>query len=140
MSLFDIAHEITTGYVGEFIINSNTTTFTPLELELPYSGRGFFITALARSYTDGDYEITLQEADEIGGTFTDIPSEKLISSNGNGNIVISSANATGSLMETLGAFANKKIIRGKIVSTNVTTGAVLQLILGKMQDNRPYTT
>lgn len=139
MSVLDIAHEITPAYMAQFNVSSDTTILSGLKIDTSDANSGFFITAFASSYTDGDYEITILESDQQGSGFVDVPSQKLISSNGNGNIIINSESVVGTEQQTLGAFSNDKFIQAKVVSTNVTSGAVIEIFMTKMKDNRPYT-
>ena len=114
-SIFDIHHEITVETaLNPQAITTNTTTDGEI-IDLQFY-EGLELIFASKTVTDGDYVVNLFESDDSGMS----PENAVSSSQVLGSI--SFAAADDNAVKKIGYIGNKRYVKPKVVSTNVTTG------------------
>lgn len=108
--------------IDSTVISSNTT-LNGAEIDTSHYESGNAIFVQISDYTDGDYTISFQEKESSGGSFVNIPNEKII---GNLDALIQSADSNIEDLPFFGVFSNERFLRVRIVSTDVTIGATVK--------------
>lgn len=135
MSVLDITNNIQVEVAFNALISANGTNFTSSVNMIDFNN-GFMFTLYSTAHSDGTYELILQDSPD-DSVWTDIPAEKLNDPGGLGSITLVSTTSPGDLMPSIGAFSSNKFVRGKIISTLVTSGANMEVIVSKMADKSP---
>ena len=139
MSVLDIVNNIKITYLDSVLVSSNGTQFSnPINIT-NYDG-GFFLVAIINDFTGGSSILTLQESDESGSGFVDVPANKLIDPNGTGEIVLNGATPPLEPLAKLGGFSTKRFIRFKIVSTGIVGNNVYEIIATRNPEIKPDIT
>lgn len=107
-------------------ISSNTTTNGSIIDTADYD-LGIMFGILATEHTDGTYTLVLEEDDDIGfGSATVVPADYLIGALPS----VSAGSPSGPTpLGTVGVFSNKRYLRAAVVSTGVTMGANVSVIM-----------
>lgn len=112
------------------IASDTTTNGNNVDMQFYQSVMFTFFTG---SYTDGDYEPQLQEADDDGtgspGTWSDVADADLLPT-GTGQEAARSLGAANAI-DQIGYRGNKRWLRLNIVSTGTTTGATVGAVAVK---------
>ena len=116
------------------VIASDTTTNGAIIDTAKYDN-GLMFAVVIPAYTDGTYDLVLEEDDDIGfGTATVLPTDTLIGALPS----LSTANPQGSTpLHTVGVFGNKRYLRPSITSTSVTTGATVLVLMTLAGETAP---
>jgi len=121
MAKFDLKSKLAAFRAGGLAITSDTSTAS-MSFDTADYDLGVMFTVAATDYTDGNYQLVLQESDD-DIVFTDVPVEKIIGSADD----ITAATANGGTLSRLGLFSNDRYVRVNVVSTGVSTGANLEV-------------
>lgn len=124
--------------LAQFAIITTNDTFFSSSIDMANFDNGVMYIAYSTVYTDGTYVLTLQESED-DSIWTDVPVAKLNDPVGNGNITISAAISDLDLITKLGAFSTKRYIRVKMISSGVTTGASINVIVNKKGEDLPVS-
>lgn len=84
---------------------------------------GVMFLMAVTAYTDGDYELVIQESADGSTGWTDVAAASLIGA----TVTLSAATAGGAVMGKQGAFSTKRYLRARVTSTSVTTGATMHI-------------
>ena len=118
MSMFDTNFKMGTEVAFDTQTISSDTTTQGNEIDLNDGSNDFEALELVLAtgnYTDGDYSLSLEEADEPGGSFTAVDSEDIVGD----NTAISADNST----LHIGYVGKKRVVRISVVSASTTTGS-----------------
>lgn len=110
----DAQFAITKG-IGPVSIATNTTTLSAAIDMANYPGWKVLLIAATGTRTDGTYAPSLTESDTSGGAYTNVPAV----SGSVANISAADTSRHSSYQPT------KRFVKAQIVSTSVTTGALL---------------
>lgn len=135
MSIFDLADELEIEVAETNLFNSNSTFFTEVIDTSDFDG-GYMFTMSSENYADGTFILTLQDSPD-NSVWTDVPAEKLNDPGGVGSITVSSLSGPGTLLGRIGAFSTNRYVRGKFVSSSVTTGADITILVYKVPEQTP---
>ena len=115
-SLFDV-------YKSDFTaISSNTNTDGPAFDTADHEmGITFFMMILA--YTDGDYELVLQDSADGSTDWQDIADAEKLPTPGTAAITLGALTADGAVAAKQGCWSTRRYVRARVTSTSVTTGA-----------------
>ena len=110
------------------VIGSDTTTTGAIFDTADYD-MGITFAVLCKSYTDGTYTLKIEHGDNSGlSDAADVDSAMLVY----GTLpAVSAAMTEGDPMPREGVHSTKRYVRASLVSTSVTTGATLQVVLIK---------
>ena len=133
MSVRDIASDMIPQEIFAAIISSDTTT-NGFTIDTANFDGGIMLFLLMTEYTDGDYQIVLQDSPD-DSVWTNIPTNKLILPDG--AITLSAIAAAGDEIKRLGAFSTERYVRMTVVSTSTTTGAEMVGFCVKKSEERP---
>jgi hypothetical protein len=122
MAIQDISSDLKTVCAQTATISTNTTT-NGSSIDTADYEMGLMFLFFLPSRTDGSYQLNLQESAD-GSTWADIPSTKLIGSEG----ALTAALAAAGTVSKVGVFSNLQYVRSQIVSTSVTTGATAMVL------------
>lgn len=136
MSNLDIVNNIKITYLNQFVMSIDQTLFTDSIDTNHYDG-GFFLSAFLAGTSGGTFTFTLQESDDSGSGFTDVPADKLIDPSGTGVIELSGAPSVPFSFPKLGAFSNKRFVRFKAVSVGTAGSNVIPIIATRNPENKP---
>lgn len=91
---------------------------------------GFMLSIAVASYTDGTYNITIDESDTGAFAGEEVAivdgSDKLIGTIA--GMAVSAAQVEGGILPTVGVFSNLRFIKVDVVATSVTTGSDVVVI------------
>ena len=110
------------------VIGTNTTT-TGAIFDTADFDMGITFAILAKSYTDGTFTLKIEHGDDSGlSDAADVDTTMLVY----GTLpALTAAMTEGDPMPKEGVHSTKRYVRASIVSTGVTTGATLQVVLIK---------
>lgn len=119
-------------------ITTNTTT-NGSAIDTADYDRGLVFTPFAANYTDGTYDFTIEEADDAGFTVgvATVPAERIIGTLAGAQLT--AAAAGGANLPSLGVVGNKRYIRINAVSTGVSTGSDVFILIHKKAELTPAT-
>jgi len=110
----DIASDLGVELIMNEVISTDTDTLSSAVDTAHYdSGMMFFIDLPV--YAAGDATFTLQECDTVGGTYTDVDADKLIT---HGTVTYTAQPSVGDDLGRIGCFSNKQFIKVKVTSSN----------------------
>lgn len=132
MAIKDIRSNLQNTLVDVNAISTDTTTNTN-GFDTSHYDMGFYFAFEVQAYTDGTYNIHLEESDD-DVTYTDVPSAAIL---GTSPVTLSAVTADGGTLNTLGAFSNKQYVRAAIVSTSTSTGATIRTLCVAHGENLP---
>ena len=123
---FDIRSDLLPTLAFAATIASNTTTSGAIIDTADYD-LGSQLVALLSAFTDGIYEIQVWESDQsnMSGATQITNTDQLIGSIAN----LTALTAQGANPDSLGFIGNKRYIQVRVVSTGVTTGARVIVLL-----------
>jgi hypothetical protein len=135
MAVHDIRSDIQQNLAFLAAIGSDTTTngfiFDTADFE-----NGLMFAPFSTAYTDGTYDFTIEEGEDSGlSDATAVPTAKLIGSLA--DLQQTAVTAEGDVLKTIGVFSNKRYVRINVVSTSVTTGATLGVVVSQRGENMP---
>ena len=133
MPVRDIVTTLNVIRSGQHAIASNTTT-NGNSADTKDFDNGLMLVAYSNIYTDGTYVVTFMDSPD-NSVFTDVPAANYCG--GITSISIAAINTAGVNCGKLGVFGTARYVRPKIVSTGVTTGATLQLVLTQAAEIAP---
>lgn len=136
MSNLDIANNIKITHLNTMVITIDQTIFTGAIDTANYDG-GYFLSPFMVFYNSGTFTFTLQESDESGSGFTDVPANKLIDPSGTGSIVLDGVTPSVTILEKLGSFSTKRFIRFKLVSAGTAGQSVIPIIATRNPELKP---
>jgi len=132
MATQDIRSDLDQFNAFNAVIASDATTAGAIIDTADYD-LGLMYTVLAANYTDGTYDLLLEEDDDVGfGSATAVPSGSLI-----GALPSLSAISPLDSLGTVGVFGNKRFLRASIVSTATTTGAHVVVLMTRKAESAP---
>lgn len=110
------------------VIGSDTTTTGAIFDTADYD-MGITFAMLCKSYTDGTFTLKIEHGDDSGlSDAADVDAAMLVY----GSLpALTAAMTEGDAMPREGIHSTKRYVRASIVSTSVTTGATLQVIIIK---------
>lgn len=102
---------------------------------------GLMFTLDIPVFVDGSYELQLFESDasDMSGA-TQIVAPRILPTDSGNSITASAAVAQGSILGKIGAYANLRYVRARVVSTGVTTGATVRVIATQKGEVVPVAT
>lgn len=115
-------------------ISSNTTTAGEIFDTADYD-EGISFAMACSNYTDGTYTLKIEHGDDPGlSDAADVDSSMLIY----GTLpTITAATADGDALPREGVHSTKRYVRASVVSTGVTTGATIQVLIVKHGEYLP---
>jgi hypothetical protein len=115
-------------------IASNTTTVGAIIDTRDYD-LGVYFAMFCSAYTDGTYTLKIEHGDDSGlSDAADVPADALVY----GTLpALTALTAEGGRLAKEGVFGTKRFLRASIVSTLVTTGADLSVIMVKAAELCP---
>lgn len=134
MAVKDIRSNIQPRLAMDAAISTNTTT-NGSSIDTKDFEMGLMFAVFAQDWTDGAYEIQIQEADDTAFTenVATVSGDKLIGSIDD----LGAALAAGAIIATLGVISNLRFVRLNIISTGTSTGAQIVGIVMQMGENLP---
>lgn len=128
MSTRDMRSDMQVRLVFEDTISSDTTTDATV-VDTADFDMGVTFAMMASDFTDGEYQLQFEDSpDNI--TFAPVAAEKIIGPN---DPVIALTDATAvdgtERLKTVGVFSTDRFVKAQIVSTGVTTGADIEVLV-----------
>ncbi len=126
MAVKDIKSQLQANLVFAGNITIDTTTNGAI-LDNANFDLGLMFIVHSGSYVDGTFNFTIEEGDDPGLADASVVSgDQLI---GNlSDLEITATSSSGSILNSIGVFSNKRYVRMNIVSTGTTVGADIDII------------
>jgi hypothetical protein len=135
MAVKDLRSGLQSNLVMAQNITSDTTTNGTI-LDTRNFDLGIVFTIYASAYTDGTYDITIEEDDDVTmATAVAVSSDQLIGQLS--DMQVTAVATEGDKLGTIGVFGNKRYLRLNVVSTSVTTGADIQVVAMQKAELKP---
>ena len=121
-------------------VTGNGTT-NGVSIDTSHFELGLMFAISVGNYTDGTYNVTLEESDTgaFGGEETAITdsadANRLIGTLA--GMAVSAAQSNGDVLPTVGLISNKQFVRMNVVATSVTTGADVLITVTQKGEEMP---
>lgn len=140
MSVHDIQSMLQPRLALAATIASNTNTDGSI-IDTANFELGTMFTLDVTAFTDGAYELQIFESDSstmVGAT--QIVAPKILPTDSGNSISASAATSAGAVLGKIGIYSNRRYVRPRIVSTGVTTGATVRVIVTQKGELTPVAT
>ena len=87
------------------------------------------------AYTDGDYELVIQDSADGSTDWTDIADGEKLPTPGTTAVTVGALTADGALMAKQGCFSTRRYVRARVTATSVTSGATIFTAIIKHGEN-----
>lgn len=127
------------------VLNDNITTNTTTNgsiLDTADFELGLVFYLGTANFTDGSYELQLFESDDpaMAGAVQIVAPKILPTTNVANSITQSAAVPGGGILQKIGAFSNLRYVQPRVISTGVTTGALISVIAVQKGELSPVET
>lgn len=89
------------------------------------------------AYTDGDYELVIQDSADGSTDWQDVAAAKLLPQPGTAAVTLGAVTSDGDMLAKAGCFSTRRYVRARVTATSVTSGATVYVVIIKHGEYLP---